>query len=132
MDPANKKFGGVPGGYAQHMEVDKALYQTIQKDATSGSSSQMPLTTLSGTSLGFLEHYAHEWNAAEMCMVDGKSILPTPSLSLIAAPPSDQPDAPVATGDRFLALKALMLEVDTAVEVRLQLLLAFSAMYLSS
>jgi len=117
LEPAKKKSGGVPGGYVQHMEVDTALFQTIQKDATSGSSSQMPLTTLSGASLGFLEHYAHEWNAAEMCMVDDKSILPTPSLSMIAAPPSDQPDAPVATGDRILALKALMLEVDTAVEV---------------
>ena len=112
-----KDMGGAVGGYAQHTEVDKALTQTMHKDLTSGSSSQMPLVTLSGEKLGFLEHYAHEWNAAEMGMVDGKSIFPAPSLSLMGAPPSDQPEAPVAAGDRFLALKALMLEVDTAIEV---------------
>ena len=115
--PVKKDMGGAAGGFAQHLEVDKALTQTMHKDLTSGSSSQMPLVTLSGEKLGFLEHYAHEWNAAEMGMVDGKSIFPAPSLSQMGAPPSDQPEAPVAAGDRFLALKALMLEVDTAIEV---------------
>jgi hypothetical protein len=76
------------------------------------------MTTMNGEPLGFLEHYAKEWNDAEMCMMDGKSILPEPSLSLIAAPPSDHPDAPISTGDRILALKAMMLEADSAVEVR--------------
>ena len=62
--PAQKDLGGAGGRYAQHLEVDKSLAQTMHKDLSSGSSSQMPLVTLGGEKLGFLEHYAHEWNAA--------------------------------------------------------------------
>ena len=97
--------------------MDEALFQSIKSGASAGSSSQMPMVTLGGGSLGFLEHYAREWNEAEMCMMDGKSIIPEPSLSLIAAPPSDRPDAPISTGDRLIALKAMILEADSTVEV---------------
>ena len=115
--PAAKPTEGVKGGYEQSGRMDKALYESIKSGATAGSSSQVPMTTLSGEPLGFLEHYAQEWNEAKICMMDGKSILSEPSLSLLAAPPGDRPDAPISTGDRLLALKALMLEADLAVEV---------------
>ena len=97
--------------------MDKALFESIKSGASAGSSSHVPMVALNGEPLGFLEHYAQEWNEAEMCMMDGKSIFPELSLSLIAAPPSDRPDAPISTGDRLIALKAMMLEADSAVEV---------------
>ena len=122
------------GGDEPTGRVDKALFESVKSGLTAGSSSLVPMATLNGKPLGFLEHYAQEWNNAKMCMMDGKSILPEPSLSLIAAPPSDRLDAPISTGDRLLALKAMMLEADSAVEVRLYNLSLFQSetLYLSS
>ena len=54
--------------------MDKALFKSVKSGLTAGSSSLVPMATLNGEPLGFLEHYAKEWNDAEMCMMDGKSI----------------------------------------------------------
>ena len=118
IQPAANPTKKVKGGDAPTGRVDEALFESVKSGLTAGSASLVPMTTMNGEPLGFLEHYAKEWNDAEMCMMDGKSILSEPSLSLIAAPPSDRPDAPISTGDRILALKAMMLEADSAVEVR--------------
>ena len=45
-------------------------------------------------------------------------MLPASTLARVGLPPNNQPDSPVGVGYNMFALKAAMLDVDLALEVR--------------
>ena len=115
--PTYTDVGFAGKGYEAHQLINRELRATQRKDLDPNSATLMPLQTLSGSNLGSLEHYSHDWNAAEMGAVNGKSVLPALNLRRVAPSPSNQPDSPVSAGYKMFSLKAAMLDVDMALEV---------------
>ena len=68
-----------------------------------------PLKTLSGQSLGSLEHYHSDWNAADLSEVSSR-----PSASQII---SDHPAGPSLVAQKLSAAKAALLAADQAAAV---------------
>ena len=68
-----------------------------------------PLRTLSGKSLGSLEHYNMDWNAADLSEVSSKS----PAGQIV----SEHPTGPSLVAQKMSAAKATLLAADQAAAV---------------